>query len=102
AARPADDKGWSGYAEFCLFLGREDEYRPARRSLLSTFGTTTDPILAAETSRTCLLLPAEGDELRQAVALAALAERAARAQRERYMPFVGRLLFAQALAEHRR
>src|SRR5262249_38628183 len=59
------------------------------------------PTLGAQPSRTCLLLPAEGDELRQAVALAALAERAVRAERERYMPFVGPLLFAQALAEHR-
>src|SRR5262249_58218371 len=54
-----------------------------------------------ERSGTCLRRPAEGDELRQAVALAALAERDARAERERYMPFAGRLLFAQALAEHR-
>ena len=98
AAHPTDHDTWYGYAELCLFLGREDEYRSARQSLLSQFGTSTDPMIAERTSRACLLLPAEGDELRQAVALA---ERAVRAPRSRYPAVFANFLFAQVLAEYR-
>ena len=73
-ADPPGHDDWYGYAEFCLFLGQEDEYRRARQALLARFGATTDPHVAERTARACLLLPATGDELRQAVALA---ERAA-------------------------
>src|SRR5262249_53996832 len=61
---------WYGYAELCLFLGDEDEYRRARRALLERFGATNNPYVAERVGRACLLLPATGDELRQAVALA--------------------------------
>jgi Flp pilus assembly protein TadD len=98
AAHPTDHDAWCGYAELCLFVGREDEYRSARQSLLSRFGTSTDPTIAARTGRACLLLHAEGDELRQAVALA---ERAGGAQRSGYAPHVAHFLFVQALAEYR-
>src|SRR5262249_53566182 len=69
AGDPLEHNAWFGYAELCLFLGREDEYRRARRDLLARFGITVDPYVAERTGRTCLLLPATGDELRQAVAL---------------------------------
>jgi serine/threonine-protein kinase len=77
ALNPADHDSWYGYAEFCLFLGREDEYRRARRDLLARFGATTNPFDAERTARACLLMPASGDELRQSVAIAerAVAER---------------------------
>jgi serine/threonine-protein kinase len=89
---------WYGYAEFCLFLGREDEYRRARQALLSRFGTTTNPQIAERTARACLLLAASGDELRQAVALA---ERAAAADRSQYQAIYSAFLFVQGLAEYR-
>ena len=67
---PPDHGSWSGYAELCLFLGREEDYRRARRALLQKFGATTNPFEAERTARACLLLPGTDDELRQAVALA--------------------------------
>src|SRR6516165_8134431 len=70
---PPEHDAWYGYAELCLFLGREEEYSRARRELLNRFGATTNSFVAERTSRACLLMPATGDELRQA---AALAERA--------------------------
>ncbi len=66
---PLDHNAWFGYAELCLFLGRQDEYRRARRDLLARFFITDNPYFAERTGRACLLLPATGDELRQAVAL---------------------------------
>ena len=57
AEDPAKHDTWYGYAEFCLFLGREDEYRRARRALLDKFGATADRYVAARTARACLLLP---------------------------------------------
>jgi serine/threonine-protein kinase len=74
---PPDHESWFGYAEFCLFLGREEDYHRARRALLKKFSATTNPFIAERTARACLLLPGTDDELRQAVALAgrAVAER---------------------------
>jgi serine/threonine-protein kinase len=69
-ADPLEHEAWYGYAELCLFLGEEDEYRRARRALLERFGATTDPYIAERTGRACLLRPATGDELRQAVTVA--------------------------------
>jgi serine/threonine-protein kinase len=67
---PADHESWFGYAELCLFLGREEDYRRAARELIKRFGATTNPFIAERTARACLLLPGTDDELRQAVALA--------------------------------
>jgi tetratricopeptide (TPR) repeat protein len=61
---------WHGYAELCLFLGDENEYRRVRRDLLERFSDTTDPYVAERASRACLLLPGTEDELARAVALA--------------------------------
>ena len=69
AAHPPAPDDWFGYAELCLFLGDEAEYRRARRDLLAQFGTVTDPAVAERVARACLLLPAPEDELQQAVAL---------------------------------
>jgi serine/threonine-protein kinase len=93
---PLDHNAWHGYAELCLFLGREDEYRQARQDLLARFRTTKNPYFAERTGRACLLLPASEDELHQAVALvsrAAAEDLAAWAR-----PYVQ---FAQGLAEYR-
>jgi serine/threonine-protein kinase len=97
-ADPPEHAAWYGYAEFCLFLGEEGEYRRARQALLHRFGATTDPQIAERTARACLLLPASGNELRQAVALA---ERAAAADRTAYPGLYPHFLFAQGLAEYR-
>jgi serine/threonine-protein kinase len=95
---PPDHGSWVGYAELCLFLGREDDYRRARQSLLKRFGGTTDPYVAERISRACLLRPATGDELRQAVALA---ERAAGVDRSQYASAYPWFLFSRGLAEYR-
>ena len=38
AAKPPEHDDWFGYAELCLFLGDEDDYRRGRRELLEQFG----------------------------------------------------------------
>jgi eukaryotic-like serine/threonine-protein kinase len=97
-ADPPEHDAWYGYAELCLFLGHNEEYRRARQALLAKFGASTDPRIAERTARACLLLPASGDELRQAVALA---ERAAAADRAKYGGFVAYFQFVEGLAEYR-
>src|SRR5262249_45020426 len=89
-----------GYAEFCLFVGREAEYRLARRDLLAVFGTHPylSPLTAERVARACLLLPASGDELRMAVALA---ERAVSVALPKYAGAYPYIRFAQGLAECR-
>jgi serine/threonine-protein kinase len=95
---PLDHNDWHGYAELCLFLGREDEYRRTRQVLLARFGTTTNPYFAERTGRACLLLPASEDELRQAVALVGRAA----ADDLTGSPWAhAYILFAQGLAEYR-
>jgi eukaryotic-like serine/threonine-protein kinase len=93
AARPPKHDDWFGYAELCLFLGDEAEYRRARLGLLAQFGSATDPNVAERTGRACLLLPAPKGEFEQAVALT---DRAVAAQSGN--PFY---LFAQGLARYR-
>jgi tetratricopeptide (TPR) repeat protein/tRNA A-37 threonylcarbamoyl transferase component Bud32 len=97
-ADPPGHDAWFGYAELCLFLGDEAEYRRARRDLLRRFGASSDPYVAERTARAILLLPAAEDELRAAVALAerAVATKATAAQW--VYPY---FLFAQGLAEYR-
>ncbi len=94
---PPDHDSWYGYAELCLFLGREEDYRRARRALLERFGATTYPFDAERIARACLLLPGTDDELRQAVALAerASAERESDKWGHPYFEFV------HGLAEYR-
>ncbi len=95
---PEQHGDWYGYAEFCLFLGKEDEYRQARKALLSRFGTTTDPQIAERTGRACLLLSASGDELRQAVALA---DRAMNADPSKYQVLLPSFALVKGLADYR-
>jgi serine/threonine-protein kinase len=95
---PLDHDAWFGYAELCLFLGREDEYRRARQALLARFFTTNNPYFAERTSRAFLLRPATGDELRQAVALA---RRAAASDPSAHGGNYSWFVFARGLAEYR-
>jgi serine/threonine-protein kinase len=97
-ANPLDHNAWFGYAELCLFLGREDEYLRARHALLARFSAAVNPYFAERTGRACLLLPATGDELRQAVALT---RRAAAADPSIHTWAYPWFLFAQGLAEYR-
>jgi serine/threonine-protein kinase len=97
-AGPREHDAWFGYAELCLFLGLDGEYRRARRDLLDRFGASTEPFVAERTSRACLLLQATGDELLKA---AALADRAVAAKGS-VQNWVHRyFLFAKGLAEYR-
>jgi serine/threonine-protein kinase len=95
---PPEHDAWFGYAELCLFLGKEDEYRRARNELLANFGNSTDPHLAERTGRAYLLLSAAGDELRQA---ADLINRALAADPKKYGWARPYFLFARGLAEYR-
>ncbi len=93
---PPDHDAWYGYAELCLFLGNEDAYRRNRTALLKRFGKTTDPVVAERTARACLLLPASGEELEQAVALA---DRAVTLGKDH--PYYCFFMASKALAEYR-
>ena len=95
---PTDHAAWDGYAELCLFLGDEAEYRRARTELLKRFGKTTDPQIAERTGRSCLFLPASEDELRQANNLIDSALASKRTKPRWVLPF---FRFAKALAEYR-
>jgi serine/threonine-protein kinase len=95
---PLDHNAWFGYAELCLFLGREEEYRRARQDLLARFGGTGNVYFAERTGRTCLLRPAAGDELRQAVALIRRAAASVPSVDAWARPW---FLFARGLAEYR-
>jgi len=99
ALDPAQYSAWYGYAELCLFLGREDKYQLARRELLTRFGGTADPRTAEQVSRLSLLLPASGDELATAVALS---ERALSSESAKTGGFYSYFLFARGLAEYRK
>jgi serine/threonine-protein kinase len=95
---PPEHDAWFGYAELCLFLGEEEEYRRARRYLLGRFGDSTDPIVAERTGRACLLLPPTEEELKQATALI---DRSVAARSPAYETAYPYFLFAKGLAEYR-
>lgn len=98
ASDPSDHETWYGYAELCLYLGHEDEYRDARRELLARFKNETSPGIAERVSRTCLLRPLEGDELRQA---SVLADRAVAADRVKVGGSFAHYQFVRGIADFR-
>ncbi len=95
---PPEHAAWLGYAELCLFLGQQEEYRRIRRALLDRFGTTGDPYIAEPVGRACLLMPGGEDELRKA---AALIDRAAAAKAIVPAWIYRYFLFARGLADFR-
>jgi serine/threonine-protein kinase len=96
---PPDHDSWYGYAQLCLFLGKEEAYRRARKALLKRFGdTSNDWIVAERTSLACLLLSDSGDDLRRAIRLADLAVAAGERSREPGNPY---LRFVKGLAVYR-
>ncbi|VTR94004.1 serine threonine protein kinase : Tetratricopeptide repeat protein,protein kinase family protein OS=Singulisphaera acidiphila (strain ATCC BAA-1392 / DSM 18658 / VKM B-2454 / MOB10) GN=Sinac_4434 PE=3 SV=1: Pkinase: TPR_2: TPR_1 [Gemmata massiliana] len=60
---------WDGYAELCLYFGREEEYRRTRRELLDRFESNPDLQIAERTVRACLLAPLAPGELRRVSAV---------------------------------
>ncbi|VTR96238.1 serine threonine protein kinase : Tetratricopeptide repeat protein,protein kinase family protein OS=Singulisphaera acidiphila (strain ATCC BAA-1392 / DSM 18658 / VKM B-2454 / MOB10) GN=Sinac_4434 PE=3 SV=1: Pkinase: TPR_11: TPR_2 [Gemmata massiliana] len=98
ALDPPGHDAWYGFAELCLYLNREDEYRSARRDLLARFANEKSPGIAERVSRTCLLRPADGDDLARATALAT---RAASIDRAKAGTSFAHYQFAQGLADFR-
>jgi serine/threonine-protein kinase len=97
-ANPPEHDAWFGYAELCMFLGEEEEYRRVRRALLARFGASTDPFIAERTGRACLFSPASEDELRQAAALIDRAVAPGHPEHDWARPY---FLFAKGLSEYR-
>ncbi|WP_020473558.1 protein kinase domain-containing protein [Zavarzinella formosa] len=95
---PPKHDDWYGYAELCLFVGREEDYALARHALLAKFGGSSEPYVAERVSRACLLRPVSGDDLVRAVALA---NRAAAADQSRYSLVHHAFQFVRGLAEYR-
>jgi serine/threonine-protein kinase len=98
ASNPPDHDRWYGYAQLCLLLGNEDEYRRGRDALLRRFADTEDWIIAERTSLASLLLPGSADELRSACAMA---ERAVAIAAKSPEPDNAYVQFVAGLAEYR-
>jgi tetratricopeptide (TPR) repeat protein len=98
-ANPPSYSAWNGYAELCLYLHHEDEYRSTRTRLLERFGDVTDAHTAERVGRACLLLPGSDEEFRKATALV---DRAVNADKSRLEAWAGNYFqVAKALAEYR-
>jgi serine/threonine-protein kinase len=97
-AEPPSHDAWYGYAELCLFLGQQYEYRRARTALLRRFGATNDAFVAERTARACLLLPATADEPQRATALIDRVLADEQSKRSWAYPY---FLFGKGLAEYR-
>ena len=77
-------------------MNNEDAYRRNRTALLKRFGETRNAAIAERTARACLLLPAAGDELKQATGLADRAVELGKSS-----PDFRYYAIAKALAEYR-
>jgi serine/threonine-protein kinase len=96
-ANPPGHAAWYGYAEMCLYLGHEDEYKRACHELLARFESSTDPRVCEQTGRACLL-GIVGPEMTTRAA-AALVERAVQACTPAWaIPYFS---IAQGLARYR-
>lgn len=95
---PTVHQTWDGYAELCLYLGHEDEYRRISKLLLARFKDSPDPPTIERTARACILLPMSDDELRPA---SAMLDRALAADPSRYGQYMPYFRFAKSLAEYR-
>ncbi len=96
---PAGAEEWDGYAELCLFLENEAEYRRTCGELLERFDESDDPHTCERIGRACLLLPPDPEHLRIAGAMIDRALAADPSQYEKWAyPY---FLFAKALAAYR-
>lgn len=89
---------WWGYAELTLFLGKQNEYREARETLLKRFGDATDPMYTEKIGRACLMLPGTPDEIRMAATLTDRAVADSKLVDDQLVPY---FMFAKGLAEYR-
>jgi eukaryotic-like serine/threonine-protein kinase len=89
---------WDSYVEFCLFLGKEDEYRRMSQAMLNRFENETDPRTCERIGRACILLPTSPDELQRAIALI---DRAIAADKLQPAWVIDYFQIAKALAEYR-
>lgn len=97
-AGPPEHDAWFGYAELCLFLGHQDEYRRHRRDLLSRFADNKVPVVCERTARACLLLPGTPEEMKAA---ATLTDRALAAGQVGHESGYRYFVFARGLADYR-
>ncbi|HET6326718.1 MAG TPA: protein kinase [Planctomycetaceae bacterium] len=74
---PTDHDDWYGYAELCLYLGNQVEYKRACHELLGRFEVGADPRLCEKVGRACLIGTVGPEDRKRA---AALIERALHAQ----------------------
>jgi hypothetical protein len=98
AGAPEEHDAWMQAAAVLAYLGQSKEYGTHRAAMLERFGTTDNPVTAERTAKACLLLPAGGDDLKRAEALAATAA-AAGAKGHWIGPYAA---LAQGLADLRR
>jgi serine/threonine-protein kinase len=98
ASNPPDHDQWYGYAQLCLVLGKNNEFRRAREAMLRRFGQSDDWIVAERASLASLLLPGSPDELRPAIAMADRAVANASKSTEPYNAYVQ---FVKGLSEYR-
>ena len=91
--QPQDHGLWHGYAELCLFFGKEAEYRQTRAVILDRLATERNANTGDRAGRACLLLPASAEDLARAEALI----QRALAIEEKNAYF----LFARGLADYR-
>jgi serine/threonine-protein kinase len=95
---PPDHNVWYGYAQLCLYLGREQDYRRVRGALLERFGGVVDPWWVAErVALASLLLPTDHEDLQR---VAEAAGRAAAAG-SKTPDATGYLRFLQGMAQYR-
>jgi serine/threonine-protein kinase len=97
--RPPAHDAWYGYAELCLYLGRQAEYERACHELLEQFESRSDPQVCERVGRACLLGITGASDMTRA---AALVERAVQADPAR-SPAWAHAYFrlAQGLARYR-
>ena len=90
---------WNGYAECCLYAGREDDYRRAYQAVLDRFGECPDPNVSERVGRAGLLLAsADPEVLRRATAAV---DRAVASQSPKPSASYPYFMVAKALAELR-
>jgi WD40 repeat protein/tetratricopeptide (TPR) repeat protein len=98
ALNPDENWNWFELASLLLETGDTGGYRKHCHAMLSRFGTTDAPPIAARTAKVCLLLPLEGADL---AAAAKLAETAVTLWKGDTWAWVADFQFAKGLAEYR-
>ncbi len=87
-----------GYFEFCLYLGKTEEYRTLRDDLLNRFADSTDRHVCERIGRACLLTPGSEEERRKATAMI---DRAMSEENSNPTGYIAYFSVAKALADFR-